>query len=121
VGELEAASKIAPIATVQNLYNLSNRSADDLVDYATGREIGFIPWFPLATGALTSQQGAVAAIATRLGATPSQVALAWLLKRSPVMLPIPGTSKISHLDDNIGAAGLQLSDDEFAEIAAATA
>jgi pyridoxine 4-dehydrogenase len=121
VAELEAASKIAPIATVQNLYNLSNRSADDLVEYATERAIGFIPWFPLATGALTSQQGAVASIAGRLGATPSQVALAWLLKRSPVMLPIPGTSKVSHLDDNVGAAGLQLSDDEFSELAAATA
>jgi len=121
VAELEAASKIAPIATVQNLYNLSNRSADDLVEYATEREIGFIPWFPLATGALTSQQGAVASVARRLGVTPSQLALAWLLKRSPVMLPIPGTSKVSHLDDNVGAAGLQLSDDEFSEVAAATA
>jgi aryl-alcohol dehydrogenase-like predicted oxidoreductase len=121
VAELEAASKIAPIATVQNLYNLSNRSADDLVDYATERAIGFIPWFPLATGALASQQSAVASIAERLGATPSQLALAWLLKRSPAMLPIPGTSKVSHLDENIGAAALQLSDDEFDELAAVTA
>jgi aryl-alcohol dehydrogenase-like predicted oxidoreductase len=106
VADLEAAAKIAPIATVQNLYNLSDRSADDLVEYATEREIGFIPWFPLATGALSSQQGAVAAIARRLGATPSQLALAWLLKRSPVMLPIPGTSNVERTSTTTSAPQL---------------
>ena len=117
--QLEAASKITRIATVQNLYNLKDRSASDLVDYAARLGMGFIPWFPLATGALARPRRALARMAKRLGVTPSQLALAWLLKRSPVMLPIPGTSQVAHLEDNIGAAEVALSDAVFAEISAA--
>jgi aryl-alcohol dehydrogenase-like predicted oxidoreductase len=116
VAQLEAASRIAPIATVQNLYNLENRSSGDLLDYATGVGIGFIPWFPLATGALAGQGSASARVARRLGATPSQIALAWLLKRSPVMLPIPGTSSVAHLEDNIGGAEIALSEADYADL-----
>ena len=121
VAQLEAASKLATIVTVQNRYNLADRSSGDLLDYAEPLGIGFIPWFPLATGALAGPRSAVAEIADRLGATPSQLALAWLLKRSPVMLPIPGTSSVAHLEDNIGAAEIELSDADYAEISAATA
>lgn len=121
VAELEAASEIATIATVQNLYNLENRSSGDLLDFAARLGIGFIPWFPLATGALAGRRSAAAQIADRLGATPSQVALAWLLKRSPVMLPIPGTSSIAHLEDNMGAAEVELSDADYADLSAAAA
>jgi pyridoxine 4-dehydrogenase len=119
VAQLEAASKIAPIATVQNLYNLTNRSAGDLLDHASRLGIGFIPWFPLATGALAGPRSAIAQLASRLGASPSQLALAWLLKRSPVMLPIPGTSSVAHLEENVGAAEIELSDTDFADITAA--
>ena len=89
IAQLEAASNVATITTVQNLYNLEDRSSGDLLDHATRLGIGFIPWFPLATGALTGDRSAIVHIAERLGATTSQLALAWLLKRSPVMLPIP--------------------------------
>jgi pyridoxine 4-dehydrogenase len=121
VAQLEAASKIAPIVTVQNLYNLTSRSSGELLDHAARAGIGFIPWFPLATGALAGQHSALARLADRLGATPSQLALAWLLKRSPVMLPIPGTSSVIHLDDNVGAAEIELSDADFEAISAAAA
>ncbi|MDQ1596661.1 MAG: pyridoxine 4-dehydrogenase [Microbacteriaceae bacterium] len=121
VAQLEAASKIVPIVTVQNLYNLTNRSSGDLLDHATRAGIGFIPWFPLATGALAGQHSALARLSYRLGATPSQLALAWLLRRSPVMLPIPGTSSVIHLEDNVGAAEIELSDADFEAIAAAAA
>jgi aryl-alcohol dehydrogenase-like predicted oxidoreductase len=125
VPEIQAARAITPIATVQNLYNLANRSSGDLLDHATRAGVGFIPWFPLATGALTSQRSALAQLGERLGerlgATPSQMALAWLLKRSPVMLPIPGTSSVAHLEDNVGAAEIELSDTDFEAISAATA
>src|SRR5258706_661868 len=116
VAQLQAASKIATIATVQNLYNLENRSSGELLDHATRVGIGFIPWFPLATGALADQRSATARIAERLGATPSQIALAWLLKRSPAMLPIPGTSDVSHLEDNIGGAEVELGDADYADL-----
>ena len=116
VDELRAAQEIAPIATVQNLYNLANRSAEELLDYSTANGIGFIPWFPLATGELAKPGTRVAEIAARRGASPSQLALAWLLHRSPVMLPIPGTSSVAHLQDNVAAAGLELSDSEYAEL-----
>jgi aryl-alcohol dehydrogenase-like predicted oxidoreductase len=119
VAQLEAASKIAPIVTVQNLYNLTNRSSGDLLDYASRLGIGFIPWFPLATGALAGPRSAIAQLANRLGASPSQLALAWLLKRSPAMLPIPGTSSVAHLEENVGAAEIELSDTDFADITAA--
>jgi pyridoxine 4-dehydrogenase len=110
VDDVEEASKTATIASVQNLYNLTNRKAEDLLDYSEANGIGFIPWFPLATGELARHDGPLRDIAGRLDASPSQVALAWLLRRSPVMLPIPGTSSVAHLEDNMAAAGLDLSD-----------
>ena len=119
VDELEEARKIATIATVQNLFNLSNRDAEPLLDYCESNDIGFIPWFPLATGALSQEDGPLAAAAKEHEATPSQLALAWLLKRSPVMLPIPGTSSVAHLESNTAAAGIELTDDEFEALAAA--
>jgi len=119
VGQLRAAAKIAPIATVQNLYNLADRSAEELLDYSAANGIGFIPWFPLATGKLAKPGGPLAALAAKRGATPSQLALAWLLHRSPAMLPIPGTSSVSHLEDNVAAAGIALSESEYASLEAA--
>ena len=118
VDQVEAASRITPIASVQNLFNLAKRDAEPLLDYATERGIAFIPWFPLATGRLVGDGGPLAAIAERLGATPSQLALAWLLRRSPVMLPIPGTSSVDHLEDNVRGAGIELGDQDFAELSA---
>ncbi|MGH3208011.1 MAG: aldo/keto reductase [Trebonia sp.] len=118
VGELRAAAEIAPIATVQNLYNLANRRAEELLDYSVANDIGFIPWFPLATGELAKPGGPLAALAAKRGASPSQLALAWLLRRSPAMLPIPGTSSVAHLEDNVAAAGITLSEDEFAALEA---
>lgn len=119
VADLEAAQKIAPIATVQNLYNLADRSAEDLLKAADAASVGFIPWFPLATGELAKPGGPLASLAAKHGATPSQLALAWLLHRSPVMLPIPGTSSTGHVEDNIAAAELSLSADEVAALEAA--
>ncbi|MEV6994869.1 aldo/keto reductase [Streptomyces sp. NPDC093228] len=119
VDQVKDASRIADITTVQNLYNLANRSAEDLLDHATERGIGFIPWFPLATGELAGLDGPLAALSQQYGASPSQLALAWLLKRSPVMLPIPGTSSVAHLEDNIGAASIQLDDQAFETLAGA--
>ena len=113
VEELEEAQGTAGIATVQNLFNLAKRDAEPLLDHAEANGIGFIPWFPLATGKLTRGRGAAGELAEETGATPSQLALAWLLKRSPAMLPIPGTSSVSHLEDNLGAAGLELTDEQF--------
>ncbi|MEW2161096.1 aldo/keto reductase [Streptomyces sp. NPDC007189] len=119
VADVEAAQKVAPIATVQNLYNVANRSAEELLDYSTANGIGFIPWYPLATGALAAHGGPLAEIAQRTGHTPGRLALAWLLKRSPVMLPIPGTSTVAHLEDNTAAATVELSDQDFEALAAA--
>jgi aryl-alcohol dehydrogenase-like predicted oxidoreductase len=113
VSQLEEAQKTAKIASVQNLFNLTNRDAEPLLEYSEKNDIGFIPWFPLATGKLVEQNGPLSQIATDTGAEPSQLALAWLLKRSPVMLPIPGTSSVAHLDQNLGAAELELTDDQF--------
>lgn len=119
VEQTKAAAAVTPIATVQNLYNLANRSAEDLLDYSAEQGIGFIPWFPLATGELAGPEGPLAALSEQYGASASQLALAWLLKRSPVMLPIPGTSSVAHLEDNIGAAGIELDDDAFKTLATA--
>jgi len=113
VDETKAAREVAEIASVQNLYNLSDRSADELLEYAEAEGIGFIPWFPLATGKLATEGGPLDALAKEHDATPSQLALAWLLHRSPVMLPIPGTSSVSHLEDNVAAAHIELGDDEI--------
>ncbi len=110
VAEIEAACRIVPIATVQNQYNLVYRSSEDVLDYCTRENIGFIPFFPLATGDLAKSGGPLRRAAARLNAQPSQVALAWLLKKSPVMLPIPGTSNVKHLEENTAAALLELDD-----------
>jgi len=119
VEELVAAQKLATIVSVQNLFNLANRDAEPLLDYATANEIAFIPWFPLATGKLAQPGGPLDGLAKQRGVSPSQLALAWLLKRSPVLLPIPGTSSIDHLADNVAAADLELTDVEFSELTAA--
>jgi len=116
VAEIKAARRIVPIATVQNQYNLVYRNSADVLDYCTHEKIGFIPWFPLATGDLAKPGGALAKVAKRLGAKPAQVALAWLLKKSPVMLPIPGTSKVKHLEENAAAALIELDDSIMEEL-----
>ena len=116
VEEIKAAQEVFDVATVQNLYNLTNRQADDVLDYCEPQGIGFIPWFPLAAGELAEPGGAVAEIAAAHDATPGQVALAWLLARSPVMLPIPGTSSVEHLEENVAAAQLKLTIDELARL-----
>jgi len=121
VDELRAAQDVAEIATVQNLYNLSNRDAEPLLEYCEENQIGFIPWFPLATGKLSEPGGPLAEISERSGHSPSQLALAWLLKRSPVMLPIPGTSSVAHLEENTAAAQIELSDEDFEAVAEAAA
>jgi aryl-alcohol dehydrogenase-like predicted oxidoreductase len=119
VGQVEAARAVTPIATVQNLYNLGNRSSEELLDYSAANAIGFIPWFPLATGELAKPGGPLASLADEHEASPSQLALAWLLHRSPVMLPIPGTSSVAHLEDNVAAARITLTQGEFAALEAA--
>ncbi|MCA2321953.1 aldo/keto reductase [Mycobacterium intracellulare] len=121
VDQLGAAQKITEIVSVQNMYNLSARDAEPLLDAVTEQSIGFIPWFPLAAGPLAAPDGPLQRIAAEHDATPSQLALAWLLKRSPVMLPIPGTSKVAHLEENVAAAEITLSDDEFETLSAAGA
>lgn len=116
VEQIEAARQVFPVATVQNLYNLVNRKSEEVLDYCTREGIGFIPWYPLAAGNLAQQGSVLGDVAARLGATPSQVALAWVLRRSPVMLPIPGTGKVKHLEENVAAASLTLSDEDFAAL-----
>lgn len=119
VEEIEAAQKVFPVATVQNHYSAGFRVYDGVLDYCTAHGIGFIPWYPLSGGALAKADSPLAAIARGHHASPSQVAIAWLLKRSPVVLPIPGTSKRAHLRENVAAAELELSDAEFAALASA--
>lgn len=116
VDEVKAAQQIATIVTVQNLYNLQKRDAEELLDWSEEQGIGFIPWFPLATGGLTGADSPLSELAERKQASPAQIALAWLLKRSPVMLPIPGTSSVAHLEDNLRGAEIELTDEEFAEL-----
>jgi pyridoxine 4-dehydrogenase len=116
VDELEQARQVAEIVSVQNLFNLADRSAEPLLEHAEAEGIAFIPWFPLATGKLSQPGGPLDSLAREHDATPSQLALAWLLRRSPVMLPIPGTSSVAHLEDNLAAASLELTDDEFARL-----
>jgi aryl-alcohol dehydrogenase-like predicted oxidoreductase len=113
VDQLEAAQKTATIVSVQNMYNITVRSAEPVLEACEAKDVGFIPWFPLAAGPLAAPGGPLQRIADDHHATPSQLALAWLLKRSPVMLPIPGTSKVAHLEENVAAAEIELSDDEF--------
>jgi pyridoxine 4-dehydrogenase len=113
VNDIEAARKIVPIVSVQNRYNIADREWEKVVDYCQEEKIAFIPWYPLGAGLrvknVTGKEKKIEAVAKKLGATKMQVALAWLLRRSPVMLPIPGTSKVAHLEENVKAAGLQLS------------
>jgi aryl-alcohol dehydrogenase-like predicted oxidoreductase len=116
VEEIEAAGEYFQVTTVQNLYNLTERQSEDVLEHCEANGIGFIPWFPLAAGKLAEPGGAVAEIAEAHGATAGQVALAWLLARSPVMLPIPGTGSPEHLEENVAAAELELDDDELARL-----
>jgi pyridoxine 4-dehydrogenase len=108
VSDIKAAQKVFPVATVQNLYNLTNRQSDDVLSYCEQQNIGFIPWYPLAAGDLANAGGLLDTIAKRHAATTSQIALAWALNRSKVMLPIPGTSKVAHLTENVAAAAIKL-------------
>lgn len=119
VAQLEEAGKTVQIVSVQNLYNLAKRDAEPVLQYCEAHDIAFIPWFPLATGQLAREGGPLDELAKSHDAKPSQLALAWLLKRSPVMLPIPGTSSVTHLEENIAASGIVLSDEDFASIARA--
>lgn len=116
IAEIEAARRIVPIATVQNLYNLVERKYDDVLKYCTCEGIGFIPWFPLATGNLVKPGTPLHSVSERLNARPSQIAIAWLLRKSPVMLPIPGTSKVNHLEENASAALIELDDPLMEEL-----
>jgi aryl-alcohol dehydrogenase-like predicted oxidoreductase len=116
VAEIERASRFFKVATVQNKYNITDRAHEDVLDYCEKHNIGFIPWFPLAAGELSKEGSVLDGVAKKHKATPSQVALAWVLKRSKVMLPIPGTSKVKHLEENVGAAEIVLSDEEFATL-----
>jgi pyridoxine 4-dehydrogenase len=113
VADIEAALKIFKVATVQNRYNLVDRGSEDVMNYCEKHGIGFIPWYPLAAGRLATSGSILDVITKAHDATPSQIALAWMLRRSPVMLPIPGTSKVAHLEENIAAVNIQLSDEEF--------
>jgi pyridoxine 4-dehydrogenase len=119
VQEIEAARAVVPIVSVQNLYNLTDRSSEDVLDHCEAEGLGFIPWYPIASGQLAEPGGAVDATANETGATPSQVALAWLLHRSPVMLPIPGTSSVAHVEENCRAATLELTSDQLDSLDAA--
>jgi aryl-alcohol dehydrogenase-like predicted oxidoreductase len=108
VAELEAARAVVPVVSVQNLYNLAERKSEDVLEHCQENEIGFIPWFPIANAELGDRSGPLQSVADELGATWAQVALAWLLERSPVMLPIPGTSSVAHVEENCAAAEIVL-------------
>jgi pyridoxine 4-dehydrogenase len=116
VRQIEHARTIISVVTVQNRYSVADRGSEDVLDYCEKQEMGFIPWFPLAAGRMSRADSPVGRIAARLKATPSQVALAWLLARSPVMLPIPGTSKVAHLEENVAAAGLKIDENKMQEL-----
>jgi pyridoxine 4-dehydrogenase len=116
VADIEAASKVFKVATVQNRYNLIDRASEPVLDYCQQHGIGFIPWFPLAAGDLARPGSLLDRLSKQHDAVPSQIALAWVLKRSPVMLPIPGTSKVAHLEQNVAAAAIELSEQEFAAL-----
>jgi aryl-alcohol dehydrogenase-like predicted oxidoreductase len=116
IEQIERARKVFDVVSVQNRYNLADREWEPVLDYCDRENIGFIPWFPLQVGKLAGKSGRLSAIAARHHAAPAQIALAWLLKRSKVMLPIPGTGQVKHLEENIGAASIELSDEEFDSI-----
>ena len=119
VADIEKVRSMSTVVSVQNRYNLADRGSEDVIEYAEAKGIGFIPWFPLATGELARPGGPLEKLAADLGATASQLALAWLLRRSPVILPIPGTSSVAHLEENCAAATITLSDEDFAALTAA--
>jgi pyridoxine 4-dehydrogenase len=121
IAEIEQARAVTPIATVQNLYNLMHRRSDPVVDYCASNGIGFIPWYPIGSGRLAATDGRLDHLLRAADGTPAQVALAWLLARSEVILPIPGTSQVSHLEENVRAAQITLTDDQVAELTAAGA
>ena len=116
VEQIKAARDIVPVSTVQNLYNATNRQSEDVLRYCEQEGIGFIPWFPVASGNLATSGGPLDTLANQNGVTVAQLSLAWLLRRSPVMMPIPGTSKISHLEENLGAGNVVLDDETFKAI-----
>ena len=113
IEDIEAAQKFFPVVSVQNRYNLVDRASEDVLEWCAKKGLGFIPWYPLAAGALAKPGSVLDVIARNKGATPSQIALAWVLGRSPAMLPIPGTSSVKHLEENVAAASIVLTDDEF--------
>jgi aryl-alcohol dehydrogenase-like predicted oxidoreductase len=119
VRQIEHAQTIASIVSVQNRYSITDRGAEDVLEYCEKQEMAFIPWFPLAAGRLSGENSPISRLAAQLKATPSQIALAWLLARSPVMLPIPGTSKAKHLEENVAAADLKIEPEEVQELAKA--
>lgn len=119
IEEIKAAQTYFSVATVQNRYNLIDRGSEDVLDYCAKNNIGFIPWYPLAAGELAKPGSVLDGIARKMGATPGQIALAWVLKRSPVMLPIPGTGKVKHLEENTAAASITLSDEDYHALDAA--
>ena len=116
VDDIEAASQVFKVATVQNRFNLVDRTSESVLDYCERQGIGFIPWFPLAAGELAKSGSVLDRLAQLHHAQPSQIALAWILQRSPVLLPIPGTSKVSHLEQNVAAVSIKLSEDEFSAL-----
>lgn len=120
VPEIEAARRIVPIASVQNLYNVTSRKSEAVVDYCETHGIAFIPWYPIGSGKLTEPGSVLDTVAKEAGATRSQVALAWLLRRAKVILPIPGTSSVAHLEENCGAGGITLTDAQYDSLTAAT-
>jgi len=113
VAEIGEARLTAPVVSVQNLYNLVNRQSEDVVEYCEREGLGFIPWFPIATGRLAGRDGPLSVLSKQVGASPAQLALAWLLRRSPVVLPIPGTNSVGHLEENLEGAQLELTDEQF--------
>jgi pyridoxine 4-dehydrogenase len=116
VADIKAASEVFPVATVQNRYNLVDRGSEDVLEYCEQHGIGFIPWYPLAAGELAKSGSILDRVAKAHGATPGQIALAWLLKRSPAMLPIPGTSKVKHLEENVAVVEIKLTDEQYAAL-----
>ncbi len=116
VKQIEAVRRITSIVSVQNRYNLVDRNSEDVLEYCSREKLGFIPWFPLATGELAKHEGPLTRAAKRLNAQPAQIALAWLLEKSPVMLPIPGTSKVKHLEENTAAALIELDDSTMRDL-----
>jgi pyridoxine 4-dehydrogenase len=114
--QIQHAQSIVPIVSVQNRYSLTDRGSEDVLQYCEKQRLGFIPWFPLAAGQLSRADNPISQATARWKATPSQAALAWLLSRSPVILPIPGTSSVEHLEENVAAAGLELNDDDMREL-----